>query len=123
MTEDRYEIGYGKPPKHSQFQKGQSGFKGRKHQAKKTVADYLDATLSERIPVVESGKTIKLTRLEVFVRQFVARAINGDRQALKLLLDHLQRRQDQPVAEGPGPADAFLLEELTKMMAEQGDPA
>ncbi len=121
MAEASYEVGYGKPPKHSQFQKGQSGFQGRKHNAKKSAADHFDATLAECITVVEGGKTIKLTRLEVFIRQLVARAINGERQASKLLLDQLKRDHERPADEGLGSADAFLMEELVRMLDARGE--
>lgn len=116
MAEQTYEVGYGKPPRHSQFKKGQSGFQGRKHKAKKSAADHFDATLAECITVVEGGKTIKLTRLEVFIRQLIARAINGERQASKLVLDYLQRDHERPADESLGASDAFLMEELLRMV-------
>ncbi len=121
MAEASYEVGYGKPPRHSQFKKGQSGFQGRKHKAKKSAADHFDATLAECITVVEGGKTIKLTRLEVFIRQLVARAINGERQASKLLLDHLQRDHERPAEDAPGAEDDFLMAELVRILDAGGE--
>lgn len=112
MADRDYEVGYGKPPKHSQFPKGQSGFKDRKHKQKLKASDLLDAILDERVAVSEGGKTVKMTKLEVFMRQMMAAALGGDRHARKLVLDYVYRRQFERDAQGDGTNDDYLIEEL-----------
>ena len=57
MSEDRnYEVGYGKPPKHTRFKPGQSGNpKGRKP-GSKNVMTLLEQTLFDTVKVRENGK-------------------------------------------------------------------
>jgi hypothetical protein len=57
VTNDSYEIGYGKPPKQTQFQKGRSGNpKGRPKVAKNLPALILKI-FGEKIVVKSQGKT------------------------------------------------------------------
>lgn len=112
MADRDYEVGYGKPPKHGQFPKGKSGFEGRKHKPKQSASDLLDAILDERVVVSEGGKSAKMTKREVFMRQLMAAALSGDRHARKLVLDYVYRRQFETAAQGDGTNDDYLIEEL-----------
>ena len=53
------EVGYGKPPVHSQFQPGKSGNpKGRPTSTKNLKTD-LAQELAERVQVTENGRLVK----------------------------------------------------------------
>lgn len=87
MSEKDYEVGYGRPLKHSQFKKGQSGNpKGRKKGARGLKTD-LRAELNARIEITENGKTVKLTKQQLMVKQLAAKAIKGDVRAISKLAD------------------------------------
>lgn len=87
MSESDYEVGYGRPPKHSQFRKGQSGNpKGRKKGARGLKTD-LRAELSERLEITQNGKAVKLTKQQLIVKQLAAKAIKGDVRAISKLAD------------------------------------
>lgn len=64
-----YDVGYGKPPKHSQFKKGQSGNRqGRPRGAvNKVTEDSVLATVSREVnrlvPVNDGVKTVSLSLL------------------------------------------------------------
>lgn len=80
-----YEVGYGKPPRHSQFKKGQSGNpRGRPKGAKsaKTIAREI---LQTKRSVKIDGKIRNLTALEIALNQQAKQAMNGDRKALEYL--------------------------------------
>ncbi|MEM7472586.1 MAG: DUF5681 domain-containing protein [Pseudomonadota bacterium] len=82
-----YDVGYGRPPKHAQFKKGQSGNpKGRKKGARGLKTD-LRAELSERIEITENGKTVKLTKQQLMVKQLATKALKGDVRAISKLAD------------------------------------
>ena len=50
-----YEVGYGKPPQHTQFKKGHSGnIKGRPR-GSRNASTLLDEALRERVMVTENG--------------------------------------------------------------------
>ncbi len=89
MTErSRYNVGYGKPPEHGKFRRGKSGNPlGR---PKKQPPQGLDALLIEEllstVTVHTNGKSKKLPKMEVVVKRFVAKAMEGDLQALRFLL-------------------------------------
>lgn len=87
MSENDYEVGYGRPPKQTQFKKGQSGNpKGRKKGARGLKTD-LRAELNARIAITENGKTVKLTKQQLMVKQLAAKAIKGDVRAISKLAD------------------------------------
>jgi hypothetical protein len=57
---DRYKVGYGKPPKATQFKRGRSGNpKGRPKGSRKLATD-LAAELGERITIREDGRSRRI---------------------------------------------------------------
>lgn len=89
MTDrSHYDVGYRKPPEHGRFRRGKSGNPlGR---PKKQPPLGLDALLIEEllstVTVHTNGKSKKLLKMKVVVKRFVAKAMEGDLQALKCLL-------------------------------------
>ena len=81
-----YEVGYGKPPKHSRFVPGQSGFKGRR-KPKETPAEMVRRVRDEL--VTAGGK--EMTKLEVAIHSALSQTIKSGRSrdinALFALLD------------------------------------
>lgn len=118
MSDSDYEVGYGKPPKHTQFKPGHPGRRRGTRKGPATLSEQLDRILAERVDVNEGGARRRMSKEEVFLRQLVSRSISGDRQASKLLLDYLQHRQAEPGRQDSGATDAFLLGELTKLLDE-----
>ena len=82
MTDKRdYEIGYCKPPRHSQFKKGQSGNpRGRPRGARGIKTD-LREELSQRVRITENGRTLNLTKQQLVIKALVAKAAKGDPRA------------------------------------------
>lgn len=93
MTNE-YEIGYGKPPKSSQWKKGESGnSKGRPKQKPEYIVDYA-RILSEPVKARQSdGSTVTLDSAEAAYVQLCKKALKGDNaslfQAIKIMLDIL----------------------------------
>jgi predicted DNA-binding ribbon-helix-helix protein len=82
-----YEVGYGKPPRHTRFTKGQSGNpKGRQPETK-NLSSLLDQELNRRVVVAADGKRKAITKWRAFIKQLVDRATAGDLRAGKLILD------------------------------------
>jgi hypothetical protein len=73
-----YSVGYRKPPKHSQFQKGQSGNpKGRPNGlANNSLSELFEKILSELVSVNEDGQRTKITKLEALIKQVIHNAIS-----------------------------------------------
>ncbi len=82
-----YTVGYGKPPKHTQFKKGQSGkMKGQRNRRPKKIQTIVNEVLDRKIRVVAAGVPRRVTIREVIITQLAAKAVKGDLAALNLLL-------------------------------------
>lgn len=86
---EKYEIGYGKPPKSSQFQSGQSGNKKGRPKGSKNVYTLLNEILSQTIPVREGDKTIKISKKVAMLMQLTNEAIKGNIKAMSVLLPYI----------------------------------
>lgn len=85
MAKRDYKVGYGKPPKHSQFKQGQSGNpKGRKKGSKGIKTD-LRAQLITKVSVTENGQRKDLRMQEVILKTLAAKAAKGDVRAIELI--------------------------------------
>lgn len=84
-----YEVGYGKPPKHTRFQKGRSGNPRGRPRGSKGWITLVREAVSAKVEVRENGRPLrKITKLEAAVTQLVNRAAGGDLRALALLLSN-----------------------------------
>src|SRR5215471_17959231 len=93
-----YEIGYGKPPRHTRFAKGQSGNPRGRPPGAKNFTTLLDEALNERVLVAENGGRRKVSKRQAIVTQLVNRAVIANLPALKILHGFMQdsERQTEP---------------------------
>jgi hypothetical protein len=130
MSEDRnYEVGYGKPPKHTRFKPGQSGNpKGRKPSSK-NVMTLLEQTLFDTVKVRENGKVRHVPAILACLLNLRNQAIKSDPKAmdryirLATLFQSAQTESSSRTAPEAvdQAADLALLQELQRMLRE--DPA
>jgi hypothetical protein len=74
-----YDVGYGKPPRHSQFKKGVCpNPAGRGKRCDLEVGEILNKVLNVKTEFRERGKVKKASRIELSVRRLVASALKGD---------------------------------------------
>jgi hypothetical protein len=99
MSKDKkadYEVGFGKPPRHSQFVPGQSGFKGRKKRKRETQAQMIARVRDELVSV--NGET--MTKCELAIRSVIAQTVkSGKPRDLKTLFEMLFERGATPEIE------------------------
>ena len=76
MPDDRktgYEVGYGRPARHTRFEKGRSGNpRGRPPRAQ-NLKTLLSDALNETVIVAENGKRRKITKRVAIITQLVNR--------------------------------------------------
>lgn len=93
-----YEIGYRKPPRHSQFKKGVcANPRGRPRRGNAEIADVVRSFMSAEAQYREKGRTRKTSRLELTIKRHVNSALNGDVGSAAMLLKmraHAERRGD-----------------------------
>src|SRR6516225_8993744 len=102
-----YEVGYGKPPRHTRFQKGRSGNPTGRPRGRKNMATLLSAALDASIIVVENGRRKKITKREAIVTQLVNKSASADLKATQIVLAMLQDVE----ARADGSADPATLTE------------
>ena len=81
-----YAVGYGKPPEHTRFQKGQSGNPKGRPKGSLNLATALNRALREKVVVTENGRRKTLTKLDVAIKGLVNRAVKGDPKATQQML-------------------------------------
>lgn len=87
LNKNAYAVGYGKPPKHSQFKPGKSGnLKGRPKGAKNLKTE-LEEELHEKITIKESGKAKNVSKQRAMIKAMMAKAVKGDMKAATTLLN------------------------------------
>ncbi|MHB8381591.1 MAG: DUF5681 domain-containing protein, partial [Candidatus Binataceae bacterium] len=80
-----YEVGYGKPPRHTRFQKGRSGNPRGRPRGSKTSATLIRQALLARVEVRENGRVTNISKLEAMIMQAVNKAASGDFRAIEFL--------------------------------------
>jgi hypothetical protein len=111
-----YEVGYGRPPRHTRFKKGRSGNPRGRSPGSRNLSTLLCEALNEPVIVAENGGRRKISKRQAIIKQLVNQSAKGDWRAAKLLLDILQdieRRTEPETAESSfGSADEQVIEQL-----------
>lgn len=95
-----YEVGYGRPPKSTQFQKGKSGNARGRPKGAQNLSAIAHEEMSGKIVVTENGRSILMSRGRIVVKQHVAKAMKGDPRAAEFLLK-LDRSSENGETQGP----------------------
>jgi hypothetical protein len=123
---DDYAVGWGKPPKHTQFKKGRSGNpKGRPAGRRNFKTDLVEE-LGTRVEVKERGRKRLLTKQQVIVKQLITRCANGDPAALGRLLPVLLQleqgaAESAPNAPSSSTVDPEMLERWAKRLLARNE--
>ena len=132
-----YQVGYGKPPQHTRFRKGQSGNPKGRPKGVPSLAQIAGRIFNERIVVRENGARRRITKTEAALIQLANKAASGNDRAVRDLLRVYGHIEAGAPAErlpraGKGPADVTtdeppdpsrvalaLLNVLSRARAEQ----
>ena len=114
--EGDHEVGYGKPPRHSQFVKGQSGNPRGRPPGAKNLRTLLNKALNELVIVTENGGQRKISKREAIVTQLVNRSAQADLKAIQILLAMLRDIEGHAEA---GAADPDLFTEADQQIIQR----
>lgn len=107
-----YEVGYGKPPKHTQFKPGHSGNpRGRPKGSRNFKTDLLEE-LGEKIEIREGDRPRKITKQRALVKSLTNGSIKGNPRSTGHLLAAIFRVLDT------GANQPEIEEDLTAEEAE-----
>ena len=94
-----YEVGYGKPPAPTRFQKGRSGNrKGRRPGGKKELP--YEAVLGQMVTMREDGIERQVTAEEAFVLHMTQIGLKGDGSAVRITMVALEKAREAKVIAG-----------------------
>ena len=95
-----YEVGYKKPPRHSQFKPGnRANPHGRGKRKHRTEAEIVNEVLNSPIEFREGGKSKRAPRIEVLIKSLGAKALKGDVSAAEALLKLRANFEGHPAIE------------------------
>ena len=83
---DNYEVGYGRPPVETRFQKGQSGNPSGKRKGERNTRTLIQREGDEFIELREGGAVRRITKREAVVKALVQKAMKGDVHAFRELV-------------------------------------
>jgi uncharacterized protein DUF5681 len=126
MTKKDDPVGYGKPPKHTQFKPGQSGNpKGRPKGIQNLNTD-LEQELAVKILVTEGGAQQETTKQRAMLKSLFAKALNGDVRAsgvlINLILGLEQTRIASQSTEAMAEEDLAILKAFKQKILNQSSP-
>ena len=104
---ERGEVGYKRPPKHSQWKPGQCGNPKRQYRrAQKGTLELIDEVFKEQIAITENSISRRVSVFEAILMQLWIKEMAGDKRALAVRLKY-----QEFVAQGREPP---------KVIVEQG---
>jgi len=106
-SDPQYQVGYGRPPLHTQFKPGQSGNPRGRPKGARSLAATVRKVLGRKIPVIERGQRKLVSADEAMLHRYLEMALEGDVKAGAFLLGFLERFQ-------PGEADDAEPEALSE---------
>ena len=85
MSND-YTVGYGKPPKRTQFQKGRSGNPGGRPKGRRNKGSVVREVIERKVTIRKNSKAQKVSVFEALVESMVAKALSGSfNEQIKLI--------------------------------------
>ena len=121
-----YEVGYGKPPRATQFTKGASGNPRGRPKGSKNLAKVVLAESRQKVRINGPHGTRTVTKLEAAMMQIGNKSAQGDLRAAREMFALVQRSEEAMTSNG-GPLrlselDQPVLESIQRrMLRTDGD--
>ena len=122
-SERSYEVGYGRPPEHTQFQPGQSGNPKGRPRGSKSPLTLLREELQQKVTLREGDRVTTITKLEAIMKRIVNDTLGGKVSPTRLLFPLLQVFEAQdasaPEDRNLSLSDQELLRNVLKGFADE----
>jgi hypothetical protein len=90
--DEDYKVGFGKPPRRTQFKAGQSGNRNGRPRGSRNLNTLLEQELKQRLVVTENGRRKELTKMQAAIKNLVNKGLT-DRRFMQLLLDAIREME------------------------------
>jgi hypothetical protein len=119
-----YAVGYGRPPKATQFKSGRSGNPKGRPKGAKDEATILREIMHQRMEVREGGRARKISRLEALLLRCLETALKGDLKAMAFLLNRYRLIESAEPEDGEPLShdEKTILEEFAKRFPPDVQP-
>jgi Family of unknown function (DUF5681) len=85
----KYEVGFGRPPKHTRWKKGECGNPKRiRKRAAKPAVQMIDDFFAGEVDIVERGISRRVSNFEAIFLQLLNQATAGNKRAMNVLLQY-----------------------------------
>jgi hypothetical protein len=115
---DDYAVGYGRPPKHSQFQPLHSGNPKGRSKGSKNFNTLFSEELLRTITVTENGKRHRMPKGRALAKRTINRALDNDHKSAVLVFDqirHGERATDSPATiDVERPENKLVMESIVR---------
>lgn len=120
-TEGDYTIGRGKPPKHTQFRKGDGRKRPGRKKGSKNLRTIIMEAVNDPVTVTVEGKTRKISKLQATAMQLATKAATGNDRAIAKLLDWVDEIEARAEAARPAEypfsdADITVIRQVYKRL-------
>jgi hypothetical protein len=115
-----YEVGYGKPPKHTRFKPGQSGHPSGRPRGQRNFRTAVREALKEKITIREGDRTRTVTKMDGIIQVTFNKALKGDPKGLVAFLQLVRwaglmdEEPERSSADSLGAEDEAILAEFFK---------
>ena len=99
MMKSDYEVGYGRPPKDTQFKKGQSGNPTGRPKGTRNFKTDLEEELQERVRITEGGQSEEVSKQRALVKRTFEKGLKGDMRAIAMIVQWVMRYLGMPDTE------------------------
>lgn len=115
-----YEVGYGKPPKATQFVTGKSGNPRGRPRAAQSLKTLIPQLLNEKMTVRENGKTRTMSKRDVVARQWIGKGLTGDHKVMATLIS-FDNAGEQQSNQPPEPLNEHERAIIDRLFREDDD--
>lgn len=117
MSNADYTVGYRRPPKTTQFKKGESGNPKGRPKGSRSLQTILVEELKSSVTIHENGRSKTVKKGEVIVKQMVNKAMAGDHKAAHLVLGVSQQQEYQDTLKESTAIDTVAQEDQVVMQS------
>jgi hypothetical protein len=78
-------VGYGRPPKHTRWKKGQSGNRKIGLKREENMVTLIDRLLMAPVNIVKNGVPSRMSAINAIVHQLLQKSLSGNRKAERAL--------------------------------------